>query len=114
MRASRDDEDRPCEKHLMLIIQTVVLLIFVGLVKCEYTCGIEKRCIDQKAMQRCSAPKCSPWDSHQAMVDSELVTCASNIRGAAIRIAGAADTYDSGDGRCINDEGDLRIKCGFS
>jgi len=36
----------------MLIIQTVVLLIFVGLVKCEYTCGIEKCCIDQKAVQR--------------------------------------------------------------
>jgi hypothetical protein len=52
MRASRDDEDRPCEKHLMLIIQTVVFLTFVGLVKCEYTCGIEKRCIDQKAVQR--------------------------------------------------------------
>ena len=48
------------------------------------------------------------------MVDNELVTCASNIRGAAIRIACAADTYDCGDGRCMSDEGDLRTKCGFS
>jgi len=48
MTVSRDDEgeDRPCEKHLRFIIQTVVLLIYVGLTSVSrYACGTPKHVV---------------------------------------------------------------------